>query len=204
MEISGEGAEGVPQANELSPSSIDLILRARQGEGAAWEALVRQHQEPVFRLAYLFLGDSDEAEDIAQETFIRAFQALERYDTSRPMRLWLFSIAANMARNRRRSIGRFLNAMQKLLREEPQLIRGEASDQEQRLQSQALWEAVRRLGLKDQEIVYLRFFLELSVEETAQSLGVAAGTVKSRLYRALERLRQVIEREYPELKDLWV
>jgi RNA polymerase sigma-70 factor (ECF subfamily) len=204
MEISGEGADGAAQATGPSPSSVELVLRARQGEGAAWEALVRQHQEPVFRLAYLFMGDSDEAEDVAQETFIRAFHVLERFDTTRPMRPWLLSIAVNLARNRRRSIGRFFNAIQKLVREEPRLISGESNGQEQRWQSQALWGAVRRLGMKDQQIVYLRYFLELSVEETAQSLGVAAGTVKSRLHRALERLRQVIEKDYPELKDLWV
>jgi RNA polymerase sigma-70 factor (ECF subfamily) len=62
---------------------------------------------------------------------------------------------------------------------------------------------VQRLGQSDQQIVYLRYFLDMSVDETAQSLGVPPGTVKSRLHRALGRLRSVIEREYPELKDIW-
>ena len=79
------------------------IESARQGDETAWVELVRLHQEAVFRLAYLFLGDPDEAEDAAQETFIRAYRALGRFDTSRPLRPWLLQIVANLTRNRRRS-----------------------------------------------------------------------------------------------------
>lgn len=203
MELSGESAQGTAGSNGPSQESADLILRARQGDGAAWEALVRLHQEPAFRLAYLLLGDPDEAADVAQETFIRAFQALDRFDVARPMRPWLLSIAANLARNRRRSIGRFFGALQRLVREQPSAGDRHVNGQEQRWQSQALWAAVRRLSENDQQIVVLRYFLDLSVDETAQTLGIAAGTVKSRLHRALERLRSIIEREYPELKDIW-
>jgi RNA polymerase sigma-70 factor (ECF subfamily) len=73
---------------------------------------VRQHQEGVFRLAYLHLEDPEEAADIAQETLLRAFRALHRYDSARPMRPWLLSIAANLARNCRRSLGRYGSALQ--------------------------------------------------------------------------------------------
>lgn len=203
MELSGESAPGAARNPEPSLESAELILRARKGDGAAWEALVRLHQEPTFRLAYLLLGDPDEAEDVAQETFIRAYKALERFDVSRPMRPWLLSIAANLARNRRRSIGRFFGALHRLVLDQPGPAGGQVNGHEQRWQAQALWGAVQRLGQNDQQIVYLRYFLELSVEETAQTLGIAAGTVKSRLHRALGRLRSIIEREYPELKDIW-
>jgi RNA polymerase sigma-70 factor, ECF subfamily len=67
-------------------SEASLILQARQGDGTVWEKLVAQHQEAVFRLAYLLLGDADEAEDVAQETFIRAYRALDRFDVQRPLR----------------------------------------------------------------------------------------------------------------------
>jgi RNA polymerase sigma-70 factor (ECF subfamily) len=62
-----------------------------------------------------------------------------------------------------------------------------------------LWQAVRRLNSVDQEVIYLRYFLELSVAETAETINIAPGTVKSRLSRALERLRRVVEREFPSL-----
>jgi RNA polymerase sigma-70 factor (ECF subfamily) len=81
---------------------------------------------------------------------------------------------------------------------------GEASRFEERWQSQALWSAVQRLGFNDQQVVYLRFFLDMSVEETAQVMNVAPGTVKSRLHRALGRLREVIDRDYPDLRDIWL
>ncbi|MCZ7573186.1 MAG: sigma-70 family RNA polymerase sigma factor [Ardenticatenaceae bacterium] len=178
-----------------------LIARARQGDGAAWETLVRQHQEAAFRLAYLLLGDAVEAEDVAQEAFIRAFRALDRFDTARPFRPWLLRIAANLARNRRRAIGRYLTAVRRLVRATPEPTTTVESRSQQAWSAQILWRAVRRLGRTDQEVIYLRYFLELSEAEAAEALGVARGTIKSRLHRALERLRTVVEREFPALQE---
>jgi RNA polymerase sigma-70 factor (ECF subfamily) len=182
----------------------DVVSRARQGDEAAYELLVREHQEAVFRLAYLLLGDPGDAEDVAQETFIRAFKALDRFDTSRPMRPWLLRIAANLAHNQRRSIGRHLAALQRLVRAEPPTlgspanIRAETEDMRKE-EAQELWQAIRRLDRTDQEIIYLRYFLELSSAETAEALDIAPGTVKSRLHRALGRLRTVVENEFTTL-----
>ena len=179
----------------------ELIRRARQGDAAAWEALVRSHQEPAFRLAYLLLGDPDRAEDVAQEAFIRAYHALDRFDTARPFRPWLLSIAANLARNQRRSIGRYLAALSRLVKESPGPATNLEARVSERLEAQALWQAVQRLTSDDQQVIYLRYFLDLPVSETAEALGVAEGTVKSRLHRALGRLRTVIEQHYPALKE---
>jgi RNA polymerase sigma-70 factor, ECF subfamily len=179
----------------------ELIRRARQGDGAAWEALVLAHQEGAFRLAYLFLGDAGQAEDVAQEAFIRAFRSLDRFDSNRLFRPWLLSITANLAKNQRRSIQRYLAAISRLGRETPGSEGGLESGFENSLESQALWQAVRRLDPNDQQIIYLRYFLDLPVLETAETLGVAEGTVKSRLHRALNRLRQVIEQQFPGLQE---
>jgi RNA polymerase sigma-70 factor (ECF subfamily) len=191
MDLSGEG----------SVIESELIERARRGDGAAWERLVREYQEAVFRLAYLLLGDGAEADDVAQEAFIRAFRALGRFDTSRPLRPWLLKITANLARNRRRALGRSLAALRRLLQaaplQEPSIERWAQQQHEAR----TLWQAVRRLNGADQEVIYLRYFLELTVEESAEALGVAPGTVKSRLHRALGRLRDVAEREFPGLGE---
>lgn len=183
-------------------SESDLITRARGGDGAAWESLVRQHQVAAFRLAYLLLGDTDDAEDVAQEALIRAFQTLDRFDPARPLRPWLLRITANLAHNRRRAVGRYLAALQRLVQAVPEPVAvanvpGEHVQQQE--EAQALWQAVRRLKRADQEVIYLRYFLNLSVAETAEATGVAPGTVKSRLSRALDRLRGVVEREFPEL-----
>ncbi|HEX7972939.1 MAG TPA: sigma-70 family RNA polymerase sigma factor, partial [Anaerolineales bacterium] len=119
----------------------DRIGRARQGDGAAWEALVRTHQEPVFRFAYLLLGSAAEAEDAAQETFIRAYRALDRFDPQRALRPWLLSIAANLAHNRRRSIGRYLAALQRLGRSEPHSPDSIEEKTSRRMEAQSLWKA---------------------------------------------------------------
>jgi RNA polymerase sigma-70 factor, ECF subfamily len=184
-------------------AETNWIDRARQGDQAAWESLVHEHQEAAFRLAYLILGDSAAAEDAAQEAFIRAYQAMDRFDPSRPVRPWLLSITANLARNRLRSAGRYLGMLQRLVRLQPAgAAHNPAPLLTEKERSEALWQAVRRLGQADQEVIYLRYFLEMPESETAQTLHVAPGTVKSRLHRALGRLRDLIEREYPYLREL--
>lgn len=176
------------------------ILLARQGNEQAWTALVRQHQEALFRLAYLMLGDTDEAADVAQDAFIRAFHALARFDVTRPLRPWLLQIAKNLARNRRRSMRRYLAAVGRWWQAAPRQDEGPTNATVRTQEAQALWQAVQQLPMSDQEVIYLRYFLELSVADTAQTLGVAEGTVKSRLSRALTRLRTVVEQHFPGLQ----
>ena len=189
--------------NATSPERVNLeesslIQRAASGDASAWEPLVLEHQQAIFRLAYLLLGDPDEAEDIAQETLLRAWKYLKRFDTTRPLRPWLLSITSNLASNRRRSAGRYMAALIRAFRNEP----GESNlegKSDQRNEAHDLWQAVQYLHLNDQQIIYLRFFLDLSVSETAQTLQVAEGTVKSRLSRALEKLRNIIQHDFPML-----
>jgi len=176
---------------------ITLIQRVKDGDTAAWEPLILTYQEQVFRLAYLLIGDPDEAADIAQETFVRAWSHLAQFDVSRPLRPWLLKIAANLARNQRRSVGRYLAALSRGFLENPP----SGNDIENRSlierQGADLWRAVQRLNPADQQIIYLRFFLELNITETAQALTIAEGTVKSRLNRALIKLRKTIDENDP-------
>src|SRR3990172_1324763 len=147
--------ETSPERSHLEQTA--LIQRARLGDQAAWMALVGQHQQAVFRLAYLILGDPDDAEDVAQETFIRAYRWLERFDERRPLRPWLLCIAANLSRNQRRAFGRYWAALTRFGRSEsegegmsPQAANSNPEE------PRALWEAVRRLRQADQTVIYLR------------------------------------------------
>jgi RNA polymerase sigma-70 factor (ECF subfamily) len=158
------------------------------------------HQEAVFRLAYLLLGDPDDAEDVAQEAFLRAWKSLWTFDAARPLRPWLLSISANLARNRRRSAGRYFAALMRAFRDEPSTERIEDRSA-QNLQAAELWKAVQKLKLLDQQIVYLRYFLDLPVNETSQILQIPEGTVKSRLSRALDKLREIIQHDFPLLSE---
>lgn len=173
----------------------DLTERARRGEVAAYEALVRLHQQAAFRTAYSILGDATEAEDAAQEGFVKAFYALERFRAGSPFAPWLLRIVANEARNRRRAAGRryFLHErVERLERVRPQQPSPEAvllsseSDAE-------LIAALNELSEMDRLVITYRYFLELSEAETAVALDCAPGTVKSRLHRALRRLRDRLD-----------
>jgi RNA polymerase sigma-70 factor, ECF subfamily len=181
-------------------NEADQISLARQGDEKAWVALVQQHQAALFRLAYLMVGDADEAADVAQEAFIRAFYALDRFDSARPVRPWLLQIAKNLARNRRRSMRRYLAAVGRWWQALPSQEEGPTVAAVRTQEAQALWQAVQQLQMSDQEVIYLRYFLELSVADTAMTLGVAEGTVKSRLARALGRLRIVVAQQFPGLQ----
>ena len=178
-----------------------LVRHAANGDAAAWEPLVLAHQEAVFRLSYLLLGDPDDADDVAQETFLRAWNHLRRFDPTRPLRPWLLSIASNLASNRRRSAGRYFAALTRAFRNEPISAPSTEERSAQHMQAGDLWKAVQHLGVADQQIIYLRYFLDLPVAETAEVLQVAQGTVKSRLSRALERLRGIIQQDFPVLAE---
>ena len=181
--------------------SNDLISRARRGDDAAWETLVRDHQEAIFRLAYLLLGDAHDAEDVAQEVFVRAFRALDSFDVGRPLRPWLMKITTNVAHNYRRSVGRYVAMVKRAIISTPEHHASLGERSAQQWEAQTLWEAVRRLSRQEQEVVYLRYFLDLSEAEMSAALDVPAGTVKSRLHRALRRLRMVVDEEFPALRE---
>jgi RNA polymerase sigma-70 factor (ECF subfamily) len=184
-------------------AETDLILRARQGDDQAWAELIRSHQEAVFRLAYLHLSDPAEAEDAAQECFIRAFRNLHRFDLTKPMRPWLLSIVVNLAHNRRRAAGRYWAALQRAAQGQPLVQYGPDTKFGANADRTELWAAIKSLPSKMQTILYLRYFLEIPTGETAQALNIAEGTVKSQTHRAIERLRQVIKEHYPNLWEDW-
>ena len=184
----------------LTAAETELVARARRGDEEAWVELVGATQEAVFRLAYLLLADAADAEDVAQETFVRAFRSIGRFDIERPLRPWLLSITTNLARNRKRSLGRYFAALRRAYSSvELSTPNGERS--EQAWEAQTLWKAVRRLHGAEQEVVYMRYFLEMSEAEMAVALNVAAGTVKSRLHRAIKHLRGVVDNEFPALRE---
>ena len=179
-------------------TEAELVRLARQGDDASWDALVRLHQEPVFRLAYLLLGDPDDAQDVTQDAFIRAWKALDRFDAARPLRPWLLRIVSNLARNRRRSVGRYLAALTRFSQENPDAFHP-SNDPFEDESSAALWQALQRIKLQYRAVIYLRYFLEMPEAEMAEVLSVAQGTIKSRLHRALDQLRQIIEQDYSEI-----
>jgi RNA polymerase sigma-70 factor (ECF subfamily) len=152
---------------------------------------VQAYQGIAFRTAYLVVGDAGEAEEAAQEGFVKAFRALHRFRPGAPFRPWILQIVANEARNRRRSAGRRTTLVLRTAADAPS---GEAAPSPEAAlisseEQHALLSAVNGLREEDRLVISCRYFLDLSEAETAEVLGWRRGTVKSRLSRALERLR---------------
>jgi RNA polymerase sigma factor (sigma-70 family) len=176
-------------------TEAELVERARRGDQEAYEEIVRAHQGIAFRTAYLLAGDATLAEEAAQDAFVKAYRALSRFRRGAPFRPWLLRIVANEARNRRRGAGRRAGAELRAAAVSPS---GDAapSPETQVLEAErrdALFAALGTLREDDRLVVAYRYLLDLSEAETAAALGVRPGTVKSRLSRALERLRAQLE-----------
>jgi RNA polymerase sigma factor (sigma-70 family) len=171
----------------------ELVRRARRGEVSAYEELVRRYQGIAHRTAYLITGQAAEAEDAAQQAFVKAYRALDRFDPTRPFRPWLLRIVGNEARNLRRSAGRRW-AMELAVAAQPDDV--EPSPEQEtvaRERREAVLLAVNGLPETDRRVIAMRYFLDLSEAEMAQALDVAPGTIKSRLARARDRLRGTLE-----------
>ena len=179
----------------LDDEEADLVERARRGSAAAYEELVRRYAELAFRTALLVTGSAADAEEAAQDGFVRAHAALPRFRSGAPFRPWLLRIVANAARNRRRAAGRrealALRVAEGLSPDDagPSPEAAVEAAEERR----ALLRALGRMTEEDRQVIGCRHLLELSVEETAAALGIPDGTVKSRLSRALDRLRALLE-----------
>jgi RNA polymerase sigma factor (sigma-70 family) len=163
----------------------ELIAQARRGDAAAYAMLVRRHEDVAFRTAMLITGHPQDAEDAAQDGFVKAWRALHRFRAGEPLRPWLLSIVANEARNRRRAAGRREHLALRAAAAVPTPSEPPAT----LLDRDQLAAAIGRLRDDDRVILGCRYLLDLSEAEMAAALGVARGTVKSRLSRALDRLR---------------
>ena len=184
--------EGRPQED------AELVVRARRGDVHAYAELVERYRQVAFRTAYVVTRSSADAEDAAQEAFVKAYYALGRFREDAPFRPWLLRIVTNEALNRHRSARRREGLVVRLAEGRPgdAAPSPEAAAVEEETRH-ALLGAVGRLPERDRLVIAYRYFLELSETETAHALGVRPGTVKSRLSRALVRLRAQV----PELAD---
>jgi RNA polymerase sigma factor (sigma-70 family) len=180
------------EGRPLDDLESGLVERARRGDTAAYGELVRRYQTLAFRVAYVIVGSAEEAEDAAQEGFVRAYNALASFRDGSSLRPWLLTIVANAARSRRAAAARHPTLALSAAADRPsddaaQLPEAAALAAE--LQRELL-RAVHALRGDDQQVIVCRYFLDLTEAETAEVLGCPRGTVKSRLSRALQRLRR--------------
>src|SRR5712692_11440554 len=176
---------------EGRPTDGELFTRAQRGSQVAYEEIVQRYQDIAFRTAYVITGSAADAEDAAQEGFVKAYRSLATFRTGAEPRPWLLRIVANEARNRARSTGR---RQHRHLRLAEEFRPGDAAPSPEAAvlaadEGQRLLALVNDLSDDDRHVITSRYLLQLSSEETAAALGIPEGTVKSRLSRALDRLR---------------
>lgn len=173
-----------------------LVRECLAGNGTAWEALVRQHQDRILNLAYQFTGGREEAADLAQEIFVRLYLRLGQYDTSRPFRAWFNSLARNLCIDHYRAT-REQRRRQVPLDERMGLpAHGAPPDQRlaQRERGELIASALDQLSVISREAIVLKDLQEMTLEEIAGLLGLPIGTVKSRVFRARIELGRAIVR----------
>lgn len=174
-----------------------ILARVRDGDTDAYAELVRAHAPVAVRTAAL-LGAGPDAEDVAQEAFVKAYAALDRFREGAPFRPWLLRIVANETRNLHRSAGRRAAREQRAwAAAEPLLLYGGSGEVPEAVLGSARREALvaglGRLPAPYRQVVTCRYLLDLDEAETAAVLGWPRGTVKSRLHRALAELRADLE-----------
>ena len=183
-----------------STASADwaLVQQCAEGDDQACTRLVTDHQRMVFQLGLHLLGDHQEAQDLAQEVFLKVFRTLPQFRGQSTLRTWIYRIVVNQASNRQRWWRRRKKSQQVAL-EDHAATHGELPDVrnfampdrvlQQREVAGRVWQALDALPFDQRAVIVLREIEGLSYEEIATSLNVAVGTVKSRLARARESLR---------------
>jgi RNA polymerase sigma-70 factor, ECF subfamily len=181
----------------MPDSEQHLIQRAQKGDSEAFAALVTEHQRYVYNLALRVLKNEEEALDLAQETFVRAWMALPNFRGQSQFRTWLYRIVSNLCYNRlpnlRRSLTELGDDVIAELPETDSAFDNPARGTESRELRSYLHQAIDQLDENYRLLISLRYQNELSYEEIATMLNLPLGTVKTGLFRAKEQLRRALE-----------
>lgn len=184
------------RSKDAVPDESAWVAQARRGDKAAFGLLVKLHQKRVLRMVLGMVGDLDAAMDIVQESFVRAYQALERFDESQPFYPWLSTIAGNLALNHIKKSHREVRlddeAHERAALDPDPLEKLQLDETDRRFMA-----AVQELPEAYRTVFILRNFEEMSYDDIAARLGISPGTVDSRLYRArrllVEKLKELLE-----------
>jgi RNA polymerase sigma-70 factor (ECF subfamily) len=166
----------------------ELVVNAKAGSRAAFEALVRRYQEPVYFLCYRYVRDHDTAAELSQRAFVRAMDSIRDLRQAEIFRSWLFKIAVNLALNHLRDAAKFV---------EEATFEGSVGPEAQTMMeaaeaSRGLQSAVARLPNKQRMIVELRVYQELSFRDIAQALDTTANAAKVGFHHAVKNLRRLL------------
>ncbi len=183
----------------MGRSDEELVEACQSGEVSAFDILVARWEDRIRGAAYRFLGSDEEARDVAQEAFLRAYQAIGTFKREARFSSWLYQIATNLCRDRLRRRKTRATVSLEALEEAGSVMVETRPGAHERLLERDLARAVRRavdaLPEEQREVVILKEYQDLTFLEIAQALDVPVSTVKTRLYRGLGQLRLRLERE---------
>jgi RNA polymerase sigma-70 factor (ECF subfamily) len=186
----------VEKRSERDGNDDELILRTRQGDRHAFGVLVTRYQKKVYFLAMRMVKDHDAADDIAQETFIRAYRAIDSFKVGSNLFTWLYRICVNLSINHLNkekrtvaasSLGEGDMTLERMEKKNPLDCVSEAE------MKSKIDMAIQTLSPKYKAVFVLRIFESMSYEEIAESLNMSVGTVMSRLFRAREKIREILK-----------
>ncbi len=187
--------------NSKSEDELKLIERAKAGDDRAFDRLAQRYRKSVYYLIFRMVRNAEDAEDLTQDTFVKSYGSITKFDPRFAFSTWLFRIATNncidFLRKRRMqmlSINETLNQDEGgglyLQLVDPELIPYEELQKQQR--HRYLMLAIEQLPERYQKLVHLRYFMELSYDEIAEQLALPLGTVKAQLHRSRELLNQTL------------
>lgn len=170
----------------------ELCRQVQEGSEAAMEALVHRYHQAVFAYLYRLSGNQHLAEDLAQEAFVRLMSRISQYRYPQPFKPWLYTMVHNLFKDTLKSADRRLSQPSA----DPSLAGiPEPLDLSERIAERALvTEALERLEPAQREVLVLRYYQDLKVDEIAKVTGSPAGTIKSRLHGAIRHLRDLLTR----------
>ena len=177
-----------------------LVQKCLAGDQEAFRTLVERFKARVFNRCYLLVGSAADAEDLAQETFVRTYRYLNKYDSKYPFGAWILTIAKNLAINFRRRPDGYKVPLVPLSErsdlEEPAAIGADPEKLvEQAMNMRAVREAIMEVQEEFREVLAMRYVNELSYQEIADQLRLPMGTVKSRIFNGRDRLIQLLQRK---------
>jgi RNA polymerase sigma-70 factor (ECF subfamily) len=200
----------MPVSSQAGTDETTLVAQSREGDTAAFGELVRRYEGKIFRLAQHVTQNREDAEDVLQETFMKAYEHLDQFQGNSKFYTWIVRIAVNQAlmKLRRRKTDKSVSLDETIDTGEDTMVREIAAwdeDPEQRFSRDELGgildTAVQSLDPPYRSVFVLRDIDELSTEETADALGLSVPAVKSRLLRARLQLREKLTRYFKRKGD---
>ncbi len=190
-------SQSAPAAGRLAasepgapPIEAELVAATLAGDGRAFDQLVRLHSSRVFNYIHQMTRHAQDAEDLTQQTFIKAYRALDRFDTSRSLVAWLLTIARRTALNHFRDTRQFVEFSEETADGTASPVR----DAERNDRVENLWSEARRiLSPRHYEVLWLRFGEDMSVEETARVTGLTQTHIKILVFRARHKLAKLFK-----------